>query len=81
VSCITESAASTDSFTTQTRPLQLPVDALGGIDPDGAVSSHERFDLSASQLDSSFAQLVQRSERIAQESEAILFIGDQPSNN
>jgi hypothetical protein len=59
----------------------VSVDALCCIDPESAVSSRERFDLSPRQLDSPIAQLVQGSERIIQESDAILLIGDQATDN
>jgi hypothetical protein len=59
----------------------MPIDALCRISPDSAIGSHQRVDLSASELDSLVAEVVQRSERIVQESKAILFVGDQPTHN
>jgi hypothetical protein len=79
--CTAPSCLPDDLITPKTRPLQASVDALCRIAPEGAVSLRERFDLSPSQLDSLIAQLVQGSVRIVQESEAILLIGDQPTDN
>jgi len=57
------------------------IDALCCVDPESAVGSRKRFDLSTSQLDSLIAQFVQSCERIVQESQTILLVGDQPTDN
>jgi hypothetical protein len=56
------------------------VNSLCGIGPERAIGSYERCDLSARQLDPLIAQSVQGSERITEEPQTILFVGDESTD-
>ena len=59
----------------------MRVNAIGGVCPECAVGSHERIDLSLSQLESLVAQSDQGCARITQKAEPIIFVGEQPADN
>ena len=59
----------------------MRVNAIGRVCPECAVGSHERIDLSLSQLESLVAQSDQGCARITQKAEPIIFVGEQPADN
>lgn len=61
--------------------LQVRVDSLCCVGPECGVGSYQRLDLSARQLHPLIVQLVEGSERIAQEAPTIFLIGDQPTDD